>query len=143
MCEVTSGSAAPTICNCHHKMPVPVLKLKVGKTYVAKNGSLYKIVSDEFKAHSPFETLFIYIGLCTKGGWQNYNSSGECSTKTSPVTLVSEYKEPEYWYIAIYNDGSVNCSNSETDLRKLISKLAKAIIRINKETYVVEQLPLR
>lgn len=139
MCE------AP-ICHCHRKMPEPSLRIEVGKVYRTTEGSVVKILNkssvipDNFigevlKPSSSCGVVIGHIGL--------WNSYGFRSSSSCVWTLVSEYKEPEYWHIAIYSDGSTNCRDLETDLRHSTSKrLVKAIIRINKETYQVEQLPL-
>lgn len=115
------------------------LKLEVGKTYWTANKSKIKIVAlngTRFVGTSGEKRYYEFAVNGTSYNISTYSDYYTCSD------LVSEYKEPEYWYIAIYGDGSTNCRNSELELRYLIGKLVKAIIRINKETYQVEKLPL-
>jgi len=141
MCE------AP-ICRCHCK-PEAILKLEVSKTYLTAEGSRVKIISkssalpDSFVGEVLVPSLSCGVAIGNTGQWDIY---GNRSKGSSVWKLVSEYKEPEYFYVNIYGMekgerwAATYSSKEEADVNACRYKSRTVCIRINKETKVVEKL---
>lgn len=86
MCE------ANKICTCRGS--TKPLRLEVGKTYVSKDGSKYKIVSDEYVKYTPESANYVGINL-NKPGFQTFRKDGTLySGRSNDLDLVKEYREP-------------------------------------------------
>jgi hypothetical protein len=122
MCE------AP-ICRCHCTPEKPTLKIEVGKTYLTRNNTKIKVL---------FLNQRRYVGQAqdTKKYYE-FSVDGTTCNVSICTDLVSEYKEPEYWYINVHKDGSVN-QMPVTHAKQSISYMFT--IRINKETKAIEKL---
>ncbi len=135
-------------CMCKSKT-TPALKLEVGKTYVTNNGTKVKIVHKSLL----LKETSLYLGVYeVSGGFETSDWFHHGGLRASGgKSLVSEYKEPEYWYVNIYPDSTKDYCTGTTRHNKLeeangvpchplLTRIA--LVRINRETGVAENVSI-
>lgn len=132
MCE------AP-ICKCHCK---PALKLEVGKKYLTSKGSVLVVVGVDGKKYVASVKNHCILGADDKG-YYPFTRDGKSLDESRCSNIVSEYKEPEYWYVIFYNSPIIAYRVDSIEAgKKFAGSSLQGMIRINKETKVIEQLPI-
>jgi hypothetical protein len=125
-------------CKCTSK-----IKLEIGKIYLTELYNKVKIVGVATDGKYLGESLTSHysenIGCITrfhlngKTTYEAQRSGGYCTS------LVSEYHEPEYWYVNVYKDqGFVKSSlfrtNSRQEADALVYPDRIALVKINRKT---------
>lgn len=126
-----------TSCNCTCQKE---FKLEVGKIYVCRDGKRTMILTDKCKVDGVCRHAGLNVDVnndltpnSTYLKWYEPNGRLGGASANHPADLVSEYKEPEYSYVVVFGDKSMNRYVTQDEAEKGLpgNRLWKFLLKIN------------